>query len=62
MDPMTQSERQLLNLSTPAAMQVDLAGRLSDAATLQCAGRPATSHVRLAQQPGDFCTTPRTGA
>jgi hypothetical protein len=50
---MTASERQLLNLATPANTLVDPAQRLSDAGTLQCAGRPATSHVRLAQQPQD---------
>jgi hypothetical protein len=50
---MTASERTLLNLATPAHMMVDLAGRVSEASTLQCAGRVATSHVRLAQQPQD---------
>jgi hypothetical protein len=53
MDPMTASERQLLNLATPSNTIVDLARRVSDASTLQCAGRVATSHVRLAQQPQD---------
>jgi hypothetical protein len=48
---MTASDRQLLNLATPANTIVDLARRVSDAATLQCAGRVATSHVRLVQQP-----------
>jgi hypothetical protein len=42
-----------LNQSQPANLAVDLARRVSDASTLQCAGRPATSHVRLAQQPQD---------
>jgi hypothetical protein len=51
MQPMTSAERQLLNLATPANLMVDLSRRVSEASTLQCAGRVATSHVRLAQQP-----------
>jgi hypothetical protein len=51
MNPMTAAERTILNLAQPANLAVDLAQRISDASTLQCAGRVATSHVRLAQQP-----------
>jgi hypothetical protein len=50
---MTQAERQLLNLATPSNLMVNLASRVSDASTLQCAGRVATSHARLTQQPVD---------
>jgi hypothetical protein len=32
-------------------MHVDFAQRLADASTLQCAGRVATSHVRLVANP-----------
>jgi hypothetical protein len=62
MDPMTASDRQLLNLATPANTLVDLARRVSEASTLQCAGRVATSHVRVANQPMDGDTLLVEGA
>jgi hypothetical protein len=56
MSLMTAGEQFLLNKQLPYFKKIDIAGRLTKGQTLQCPGRVATGHVRVATNANDADT------